>query len=126
MKSLLRVYQTKNFATLYQAEASATITNLVLHFPVRAHSYLPTDQVFDRAEKILKKHTIMVSTEEYKRFYEQVGQVRTLSTDWNLYDIKNLSTTYNKITGIKDLKIIYLQKSISNSGITVKFKGIPF
>lgn len=109
-----------------RTEAPASVTDLILHFPVRGHSYLPADRVFGRAEKILKKHNVIITPKEYNRFYNQVGQVRKLGVDYQLYDIKNLLETYNKIVGIKDLKRIFLKKFNSKNGVTVKLKGSAF
>lgn len=108
-------------------EAPASVTEIILHFPVRGHSYLPADRVFGRAEKILKTHNIIANPEEYRGYYGQVGRVRSLGTDWELYNIKGLSETYNKVNGIKDLKRIFLKKfSSKKNGATVKVKGSPF
>lgn len=108
-------------------EAPSSLNHLVLHFPVRGHSYLPADRVFGRVEKMLKKHSIIHNPEEYHKYYRKVGRVRKVGKDWQLYDIKNLSTTYNKITGIKDFKKICLKKIVNKEGqSTVQYKGSAF
>lgn len=86
------------------------VTAIEITFPVRGHSYLPADRSFGRVEKILKRNPVIISKEKYMEFYAEVGSVKALGSDWQLYNIKNLENVYKKVKGISDCKIIKLQK----------------
>nr|CAH7746213.1 unnamed protein product [Callosobruchus chinensis] len=97
-------------------EAPPAIKTIILHFPVRGHSFLPADRVFGRAEKVLKRHTVIVNPEEYNELYKKIGEVKRLGKEWDLFDIKGLSEIYNKVSGIKDFKRCFIKKSVYNNG----------
>lgn len=110
-----------------QNESPNEVMEMVLHFPVRGHSYLPADRVFGRVEKTLKNLVVIANPEEYNSVYSQVGEVKKLGVDWPLYDVKKLQQTYNKVTGIKDFKRISIKKfPLKSNQFTVKFKGSVF
>lgn len=110
-----------------QNESPNGVKELILHFPVRGHSYLPADRVFGRVEKQLKKLVVISNPEGYNSVYSNVGEVKILGTDWRLYDIKKLQQVYNKVPGIKDFKKISIQKFRStNDSCAVKYKGSAF
>lgn len=87
-------------------EALEGVENIIIILPVRGHSYLPADRVFDRAERILKKEDVIKTKEEYNQLYSQVGEVKELGKDWTIYNIKEMLKIYTKMTGIKTLKKI--------------------
>lgn len=87
------------------------ITEVVITYPVRGHSFMPADRVFGRVEKIFRKNPTIVSKEEYIGYYSQVGGVKVLGQDWKIFNIKELQNYLNKIVGISDLKRISLQKT---------------
>lgn len=109
-------------------EAPASIKNIIIHFPVRGHSYLPADRAFGRVEKLLKHENIITSKEKYHEAYSKVGSVNSLGKEWFLYNIKNISDElYNKIPGIKNLKRIELRKfTTKNNTATVKYRSSEF
>lgn len=82
-----------------------------LTFPVRGHSFLPADRVFGRVEKELRKTTTITKKEGYEELYSQFGEVKTLGSEWLLYDVKGLQKYLKKVDGISDVKRIKLLKS---------------
>nr|CAH7737999.1 unnamed protein product [Callosobruchus chinensis] len=46
--------------------------------------------------------------------------------DWNLYNVKELSEAYMKVTAIKDLKRIFIRKFSSSKGCIIKYRGCSF
>ena len=110
-----------------QNESPNEVKELILHFPVRGHSYLPADRVFGRVEKKLKNLVVIANPEEYNLVYSQVGDVKKVGVNWRLYDVKKLQETYNKVPGIKDFKRISIKKfPLKNNQFTVKYKGSAF
>nr|CAH7731442.1 unnamed protein product [Callosobruchus chinensis] len=107
-------------------EAPKNLEEIVIHFPVRGHSYLPADRAFGRAEKVLKKHVVIHNPTEYNTVYSQVGTVRELGKDWNLYNVKELSEAYMKVTAIKDLKRIFIRKFSPSKGCIIEYRGCSF
>lgn len=87
------------------------LIGLIITYPVRGHSFLPTDRVFGRMEKIFRKTPTIVSKEEYVGYYSEVGNVKVLEADWKIFDIKELLDYLNKVAGISDLKRIRLRKN---------------
>lgn len=94
------------------------LNEIHLTFPVRGHSFLPADRVFGRVEKALRKYTSLKTKEEYEDIYNSFGTVKSLSSDWILYDVKKLQSFLKKIDGISDVKRIILKKN-HRSPITV-------
>uniref|UniRef100_A0A6P7HCH0 Uncharacterized protein LOC114349094 n=1 Tax=Diabrotica virgifera virgifera TaxID=50390 RepID=A0A6P7HCH0_DIAVI len=79
-------------------ESPASIQNIIIHFPVRGHSFLPADRAFGRVERFLKRKNVITSVEEYNEVYRNVGKVNVLGKDWFSYNIKNITNDlYNKI-----------------------------
>ncbi|CAH1109420.1 unnamed protein product [Psylliodes chrysocephalus] len=72
---------------------------------------LTADRVFGRMEKIFRKKPTIISKEEYIGYYSQVGSVKVLGQDWQIFNIKELQNYFNKISGISDLKRISLKKT---------------
>lgn len=87
------------------------IFEIIITYPVRGHSFLPADRVFGRMEKIFRKKPTIISKEEYIGYYSQVGSVKVLGQDWQIFNIKELQNYFNKISGISDLKRISLKKT---------------
>nr|CAH7751238.1 unnamed protein product [Callosobruchus chinensis] len=59
-------------------ESPMSVKNIIIHFPVRGHSYLPADRAFGRVEKLLKRKNLIISPEEYNEVYSNVGKVSLL------------------------------------------------
>ncbi|KAK9675107.1 hypothetical protein QE152_g40632, partial [Popillia japonica] len=70
--------------------APVTLQQITLTFPVRGHSFLPTDRVFGRIEKKLRKIGVILNAEEYIEIYKEVGTVKKLGIDWTIKDFKAL------------------------------------
>nr|CAH7757750.1 unnamed protein product [Callosobruchus chinensis] len=108
-------------------ESPMSVKNIIIHFPVRGHSYLPADRAFGRVEKLLKRKNL-ISPEEYNEVYSNVGKVKILGNDWALFNIKNITEElYNKIPAINKYKRIELRKFVArNNATTVKYRGSEF
>lgn len=98
-------------------KSPAHLTEILLTFPVRGHSFLPADRVFGRVEKELRRITSIKLKEDYEEIYTKFGEVKSLGTDWLLCDIKALQASLKKVEGISDMKRIKLRKS--NTSVTV-------
>lgn len=108
-------------------ESPSELKNIIVHFPVRGHSFLPADRAFGRVEKILKKEETIISSEEYNKIYSEVGNVKVLGRDWCLFDIKSITEgIYNKIPGIKNMKRIEIRKCHIRNNVTIKYKGSEY
>lgn len=108
-------------------KSPVNLTEIIITFPVRGHSFLPADRSFGRVEKILRRHPVITSKERYIEMYSEVGSVKTLGTDWQMYDVKELEKVYKKIKGISDCKKIHLKKCFNkNNERTIKVKTFQF
>lgn len=95
-------------------DAPKTINSITIFFPIRGHSYMPADRVFGRAEKILRKHSVLKTPESYYDLYSQIGEIRKLGEDWKLYNIKAAEPILNKVQAISAAKRILIKKSADN------------
>lgn len=91
-------------------KAPENVREIIITFPVRGHSFMAADRCFGRVERILRKHPVITTTEEYIDLYSEVGGVKKLGYDWKIYDIKELETRYKKVKGIADTKRIQIQR----------------
>ncbi|CAG9820696.1 unnamed protein product [Phaedon cochleariae] len=96
------------------------ISEIIITFPVRGHSFLPADRAFGRVEKILRQNPIVTHKKEYVDLYSEVGTVQSLGSDWKLYDIKELEKTFKKIKGISECKRISVKKFETNNKVNVR------
>lgn len=85
-------------------KAPIHVTELLLVFPVRGHSFLPADRVFGRVEKLLRKEATISSREEYEKIYQNVGVVKRIGVDWRLFDLKQLQEGLKKVKGLSEKK----------------------
>lgn len=86
------------------------LETITLFFPVRGHSFLPADRVFGRVERLLRKHPLITLKTDYIKHYSEVGTVKELGREWNLYNVKILEEYYKKIAGISEMKRIIFKK----------------
>ncbi|GLV39541.1 hypothetical protein CBL_20445 [Carabus blaptoides fortunei] len=91
-------------------KAPKSLKTIIIVFPVRGHSFLPADRVFGRIEKITRRRTNILKKEDYWQIFSEVGEVRCLGQDWNLFNMKALGNSLKKIEGFRDAKRIYLEK----------------
>lgn len=104
-------------------DAPKMIQSIEVIFPVRGHSYLPADRVFGRAEKLIRAHSTIKTREKYHEIvYSKIGRVRTLGTDWCLYDIKSALTSLKKPTGLQSAKRVIIKRSIKTDCILIKLE----
>lgn len=104
-------------------ESPVHVTDVLLCFPVRGHSFLPPDRVFGRVEKKLRKISEILNPNTFQEVYAEVGETRILGKDWEIFDFKELSKILRPVDGISDLKRIHLKKYIVGERVTdVKIK----
>lgn len=133
-KKLLRLFcdgcggQNKNNIVLhslmyYLNHSNSAIEKIIIHFPVRGHSFLPADRVFGRVEKKIRTNAEIITPNEYYSTYEDFGEVKLLRRDWKLYDVKALSSLYSNLKEISEMKRIVIVKTYDrkkNSAIQVQ------
>lgn len=108
-------------------ESPEHIKEAELIFPVRGHSFLPADRTFGRIEKSLRKHSTIVSRDEYNTLYQQVGAVKKLGVDWKIYNLKSLETVYKRLKGISEVKRLKMKKCETRKGTTaIKVKALNY
>lgn len=108
-------------------DAPECMQSIVLHFPVRGHSYLPADAVFGQVDAKIRKIDTILTKEKYWDIYSQFGVVKKIDVDWQLFDVKGLSVSLKKLTGIQEFKRIFIKKfKTRDQGIVIKVKGVPF
>lgn len=76
--------------------APANIKEIELVFPVPGHSFLPSDRVFGRIEKILKKEVTIVSPTRYVDIFKEHGTVKRLGHECTVLDFKSEAGQYFK------------------------------
>lgn len=107
-----------------------TVTEIIITYPVRGHSFLPADRVFGRVEKDLRKHPVLPLKTDYEAIYKRHGIVRSLESDegngWKMYNIKGLEEKLKKITGIADMKVISLKKATTGNISVCGFQHFRF
>lgn len=91
------------------------VSEITITFPVRGHSFMAADRCFGRVEQKLRRNPIITTKEDYVKIYSEIGNVKQLSDDWKIYDIKELEKRYKKVKGIADIKRIQIQKSFNQS-----------
>lgn len=75
-------------ANWLQSQAPKEIKQIQLIFPIVGHSYLPSDRVFGRIEKVIRTHDVIVNPKEYNKIFSLYGTVRHLGTDFPVLDWK--------------------------------------
>nr|XP_022907523.1 uncharacterized protein LOC111419015 [Onthophagus taurus] len=68
--------------------APPNVKTIELIFPVPGHSYLPSDRIFGRIEKILKKESTIIDPKIYRNIFEEHGTVVQLGKDCEVKDWK--------------------------------------
>ncbi len=57
-------------------------------FPIRGHSFLPVDRVFERIEQQVRKKDTILMPEEYYEILHNHGNVHIYGRHWKAYDFK--------------------------------------
>lgn len=76
---------------------------------MHGHSFLPTDRVFGRAEKLLRKQPVILRIEDYFENYRTIGKVKYLGEEWNLLSNKELNEYYKRIDSISKVKRVVIK-----------------
>lgn len=87
---------------------------------------MAADRAFGRVERILRKFPEVTSVEQYVDLYSQVGSVKILGQDWQLYNVKELEKNYKKVSGISDCKRISIQKVVNGKDSKIKVATYQF
>jgi hypothetical protein len=106
--------QNKNYALVSMVNSFALKHNLTIEwmFPIRGHSYMPPDRAFGRVEKMLNKVESINEPKEYFKIFSNVGQIREIGIDWNVYDLKTYAQNIlkpKKPFNISDAKMIRIE-----------------
>ncbi|CAH0562897.1 unnamed protein product [Brassicogethes aeneus] len=116
--------------TLYywlKLKSPPALSEDIITYPVRGHSFLPADRVFGRVEHDLKKHPLIISKNDYNEIYKSHGVVRSLNSDkgngWRIHNIKLLGEKLKKINGISNMKDWY--RTIFNTNKTKLPRDTP-
>ena len=86
--------QNKNCAMIYmvchwlQRHAPHHLKRVEIVFPVRGHSFLPSDRVFGVIEKKLRKEPRIYKPQEYYHVFSDSGTVRKPGEDWSALNFK--------------------------------------
>lgn len=119
--------------TLYywlKFKAPTAVTEIIITYPVRGHSFLPADRVFGRVEKDLRKHPVLILKSDYETIYKSHGVVRSLDSgeenSWKIYNIKALEEKLKKMNGISDMKVISLKKATTGNVSVCGFQHFRF
>ena len=89
------VGQNKLFSVLLALHMLAAKYKVKLkhYFPIRGHSYMPSDRAFGRVEKMLRRKETILMPCEYFAVFSEVGNVLRYGDDWKVYDFKVLAKT---------------------------------
>jgi hypothetical protein len=68
----------------------------------------------------MRKHEEIILPEEDGKFYEDIGEVRVLGSDWELRDCKTLCNFFKKTDGISDMKRVLIKKV--KTGVALKME----
>lgn len=79
--------------------APANVKRIEIVFPVRGHSFLPSDRVFGLIEKDLKKMPVIYEPNTYTDVFNKYGTVSKLGEDCKVYDWKKSGTELFKKPG---------------------------
>ncbi|XP_055064736.2 uncharacterized protein [Misgurnus anguillicaudatus] len=98
--------------------------NITYFFPIRGHSFLPADRVFERIEQDIEKKAAILMPEEYCEILRQHGTVHEYGKDWQCYDFKEEAGRFTKslrLVKISDARV--LQISGDKLGFKPSFAG---
>lgn len=74
-------------AWFLKANINQNINKVEVIFPVVGHSFLPSDRVFARIEKVVKKKTVIVSPNDYTAIFGEFGT--TIPLEGKVFDWKS-------------------------------------
>lgn len=122
--------QNKNLTLLtmvskWLLHAPANVKSVQIVFPVVGHSFLPSDRVFGRIEKEVKRKETIIEPKEYHNIFEHHGSLKPLGTNWDAYDWKKEASDIVKATSslhfkISQCKRFHLRRSVKTNNILVR------
>lgn len=116
--------QNKNTGLIYMAGhwlsefAPNHVKNVELVFPVRGHSFLPSDRYFGLVEQDIRKKQSLYSPHEYHNMFAKHATVKQAEVDWPVLSFKGAADSVFKKpfpVGVKDNKRFYIRKSCRTS-----------
>ncbi|GFO41618.1 4-diphosphocytidyl-2-c-methyl-d-erythritol kinase [Plakobranchus ocellatus] len=116
--------QNKNTGLIYMAGhwlrnyAPNNVKKVELVFPVRGHSFLPSDRVFGFIELDVKNKQSIYSPSEYHDIFAKHATVRKAGTDWPVLDFKKVADSVLKKpfpVGIQENKRFCIHKTAQNA-----------
>lgn len=70
------------------ATTTTRVTFVQITFPIVGHSFLPSDRIFGRVEKSIRKLKTIVNPDEYKTIFKDYGTVLELGKHFEVYNWK--------------------------------------
>lgn len=106
------------------ASTASTAKSVHITFPVVGHSFLPSDRIFGRTEKVIRKMETIANPESYKTIFRNYGTVLELGRDFQVYDWKKAVESAIKPPGqwhfqFAAAKRIILKKKRSGDDVVV-------
>ncbi|KAJ4432948.1 hypothetical protein ANN_15205 [Periplaneta americana] len=117
-------HYSRNKSQRLYLKASRHISEVVVHFPVRGHSFLPADRLFGVVEKTLWKKAKIINPNDYRTVYETMDSVKNLGEIWTIRDYKSLASQCKKVDRIKDMKRVMLKRIYKNGKSEVSLKMV--
>lgn len=106
--------QNKNttmMAYLLSYAQRSQVFNKIKHvFPIRGHSLMPPDRIFDRVEQEYQKKQQILSPREYHEILQNFGTLKILGTDWRILNFKKCADNITK----KKLPFLMREQRIFN------------
>nr|CAD7262480.1 unnamed protein product [Timema shepardi] len=105
-------------------DSADNVKSVNIIFPVVGHSYLPSDRVFGRIEKEIRKKDTIIQPQEYKDIFCKYGTVKNVGSDVPIHDWKSSVADVIKAPGqlhfkFSPTKRITLKKT-KNKNIVMK------
>lgn len=123
--------QNKNLSVLAMAAkwlkdyAPENIKGVEILFPVVGHSFLPSDRIFAKIEKEIKRREVICSPDEYYEIFLNHGTVYYLGLNVKVYNWKEesakvLKSTTNMHFAFKKSKRFFLKKTRTKENVYVR------
>lgn len=123
--------QNKNQALLCMCskwflDAPDSIKSVEVIFPVRGHSFLPSDRVFGKIELDIRKQEVISNPEEYLEIIDQRATIQKLDTDCVVFDWLSEAKRVFKATSSWHFKMslskrfIFKRSTKNNNNILIK------
>lgn len=97
-------------------------------YPVVGHSYLPSDRIFGRIEKVVRKKDVIIEPKEYRAIFSEFATVLHMENDFDVFNWNKAVEVHVKPPSqwhfqFSSAKRIVIKKEAHQSGKTVLVKG---